>query len=162
ALLSAAPQGYWFSTPVPQPVVTSRLSQNTGGHGFEPNIGNYTTSVTDAHVATVGPALSAQRDYNSADPRTAGAFGAAWSSVFDARAVEQKDSAGNVATVVVTYPDGQEVAFGRNANGSFSPPMGRFATFTVVGGGYSLTDKNDTVYRFTQPAGTGVYAITSI
>ena len=163
ALWSASPPVYYFSVQVPQPPVTSRLSQNTGGHGFEPNIGNYTMSATDAQVLTVGPALVVRRDYNSADPRLSGAFGAGWSSVLDAKATEQKDAAGNLQTVVVTYPDGQDVAFGSNSNGSFSPPSGRFATFaTVTTGGYSLTDKNATVYKFTQAAGTGVYAITSI
>ncbi len=153
----------YLGTPVPQPVVTSGLSQNAG-HGFEPSIGNYTTSVTDAQAATVGPVLSVLRDYNSADPRTAGAFGAGWSSLFDARAAEQRDLSGAITTVTVTYPTGQDVAFGRNADGSFTPPRGRYATLAALaGGGYSLTDKNGTVYRFAQPTSTaGVFGITSV
>lgn len=130
-----------FTTTVPQPVLTSSLSQNTGGHGFDGAIGNYTTSATDAHVATVGPSLDVVRDYNSRDPRTTGAFGAAWSSIFDARATEKHDASGALQTVVVTYPDGSEVGYGKNNDGSFSPPLGRFATFKSVTGGYTLTDK---------------------
>jgi large repetitive protein len=154
--------GSHFSTAVPQPPVTSRLSQNVGGHGFEPSIGNYTTSAVDAQVATVGPALEVRRFYNSSDPRPSGAFGWGWSSVLDARVSEQKDSAGNLQTVVVTYPDGQQVGFGRNADGSFSPPSGRFASLRPVTGGYTLTDKNATVYAFTRTIATGTFAITSI
>jgi RHS repeat-associated protein len=146
-----------LNTPVPQPAITSGLSQNSGGHGFDPSIGNYTTSATDAQVATVGPSLSVDRDYNSSDPRTGGAFGAGWSSVFDAKATDTGQ------TVVVTYPDGSEVAYGRNADGTFAPPQGRFATFAgVSGGGFTLTDKNDTGYKFTQSLGGGVWGITAI
>lgn len=151
-----------LTTNVPQPVVTSSLSQNTGGHGFSDAIGNYTTSATDAQVATVGPSLDVVRDYNSRDPRTTGAFGAAWSSIFDARASERYDTGGAVQTVVVTYPDGSEVGYGRNPDGSFAPPLGRFATFKQVTGGYSLTDKNDTAYTFTQALGGGAYGITAV
>jgi RHS repeat-associated protein len=147
---------------VPPPVVTSTLSQNSGSYGFDPSIGNYTTEATDAQVSTIGPPLKVVRDYNSRDPRIAGAFGASWSSVFDARATEQYDSTGAVASVVVTYPDGSGVGFGKNPDGTFSPPAGRFATFKAITGGYSLTDKNDTVYTFTQSLGSGVYGITSI
>jgi hypothetical protein len=148
---------------VPQPAITSALSRNSGGHGFDPSVGNYTTSDTDAEVASAGPSLSVVRDYNSLDPRTAGAFGAAWSSIFDAKATEQYSASGAVASVVVTYPDGSEVGYGKNSDGSFSAPQGRFATLRPVsGGGYTLTDKNDTVYTFTQSLGSGGYGITAV
>ncbi len=32
----------------------------------------------------------------------------------------------------------------------------------MTGGGFTLTDKNDTVYKFTQSLGSGAYGITSI
>jgi RHS repeat-associated protein len=151
-----------FSTPVPQPLITSGLAQN-GEQGFEASVGNYTTAATDAVVATVGPPLSIDRSYNSQDPRVANAFGAGWSSIADMRAAEQKDTAGTVQTVVVTYPGGQDIAFGRNANGTFNPPSGRFATFSSVTGGYKLVDKDGTAYVFTNATGTaGVYGVTSI
>ena len=160
---SATPKVNYFATPVPQPLITSGLSQNTSGPGFEPATGNYTTSATDAQVSTAGPALSVVRDYNSLDPRSDGAFGAGWSSILDMEAAPgQVDSSGATQTVVVTYPDGQQVGFGENPNGSFTPPRGRFATFASVSGGYTLTDKNDTVYKFTQSLGSGAYGITSV
>ena len=56
---------YYFTTAVPQPLVTSQLSQNPSGPGFNPPTGNWTTSATDAKVPTVGPALEITRDYNS-------------------------------------------------------------------------------------------------
>ena len=165
SLYSAVPAWWAFTVQVPQPSVTSSLSQNTSDHGFDPAIGNYTTSDTDASVSTVGPSLDVTRDYNSRDPRVTGAFGAGWSSVFDSRATEQDNAAGAVTSVVVTYPDGSEVGYGKNSDGSFTPPEGRFATFnSVTGGGYTLTDKNDTVYGFghSMGSGTGAWGITSI
>jgi RHS repeat-associated protein len=147
---------------VPQPTVTSLLSQDTSDQGFDAASGNYTTSTTDANVSVVGPSLEIDRDYNAQDPRVAGAFGAAWSSVLDARAVEVDNAAGAVTSVTVRYPDGSEVGFGLNSNGTYAPPAGRFATFNKVTGGYTLTDKNDTVYTFTQSLGSGAYGITSV
>ncbi|MFE7958248.1 LamG-like jellyroll fold domain-containing protein [Streptomyces sp. NPDC057413] len=151
---------------VPQPVVTSGLSQNTDGHDFDPSVGNYTTSDTDADVQTVGPSLSVERDYNSLDPRVDGAFGAGWSTVADMEAAEVKDSSGAVASVNITYPGGSQVGFGKNADGSFTPPPGRWAslTATTTPAGYKLVDKDDTAYLFQKgiTGRTGAYAITSI
>ncbi|MFF4161007.1 LamG-like jellyroll fold domain-containing protein [Streptomyces sp. NPDC001678] len=160
---SAGPNWQLMTTQVPQPAVTSSLSQNTDGHGYSPAIGNYTTSAVDANVSTPGPSLTVTRDYNSRDPRVTGAFGAGWSSVFDAKAAEQYDATGAVTSVQVTYPDGSAVGYGKNPDGSFAPPQGRFATFAPVsGGGYTLTDKSATVYAFTQALGSGAYGLTSI
>jgi hypothetical protein len=107
-------------------------------------------------VLTAGPALQIERDYNSKDPRVAGAFGSSWSSVLDARAVERQDPQSSLFSVALTYPDGQQVAFGRAADGTYKPPLGQFATFTTVtGGGYQLTDKNQMVYTFTTLLNTG-------
>ncbi|MYS21865.1 RHS repeat-associated core domain-containing protein [Streptomyces sp. DvalAA-14] len=153
---------YALSVEVPQPLITSGLSQNSSDHGFDASIGNYTTDDTDASVSVVGPGLDVDRSYNSRDPRWTGAFGTGWSSVFDARATEQYNAAGAVVSNVVTYPDGSQVGFGKNGDGSYTPPSGRFATFKAITGGYSLTDKDATVYAFTQSLGSGAYGITSV
>ncbi|MFJ8136846.1 LamG-like jellyroll fold domain-containing protein [Streptomyces sp. NPDC096013] len=154
---------YELSVQVPQPVITSGLSQNSSDHGFDASIGNYTTSDTDASISTVGPSLDVERDYNSRDPRWTGAFGSGWSSIFDARATEQYSAAGAVTSVNVTYPDGSQVGYGKNSDGTFAPGTGRWATFTTVSaGGYSLTDKDDTVYAFTTLLTTGNYGLTSV
>ncbi|MEW2134469.1 LamG-like jellyroll fold domain-containing protein, partial [Streptomyces sp. NPDC005435] len=153
---------YELSVQVPQAVITSGLSQNSSDHGFDASIGNYTTSDTDASVSTVGPSLDVERAYNSRDPRWAGAFGSGWSSIFDARATEQYTTGGAVSSVSVTYPDGSQVGYGKNSDGTFTPGNGRFATFKTVTGGYTLTDKDDTVYTFTQSLGSGAYGLTSV
>jgi large repetitive protein len=163
-------QYYTFSTAAPPPVLTDGLSQNTGDHGFDPAIGNYTTSAVDANVATVGPALEIERDYNSLDPRTTQALGSGWSSILDAKATQVLDGDGNVLEVVFTYPDGSEVPFGRNADGTYSPPQGRFATVSYVSGsGYTLIDQDDTTYTFehTDTAAVsgstaGVYGLSAV
>ncbi|MEU2234318.1 LamG-like jellyroll fold domain-containing protein [Streptomyces vietnamensis] len=155
-----------FSTAVPQPPVTSGLAMNTDGHDFDPSDGNYTTDDTDADVPVIGPSLEIERAYNSLDPRVDSAFGAGWSTVVDMKAAEVKDSSGAVTSVVITYPGGEQVAFGRNSNGTFQPPLGRYARLeavTTAPVGYKLTDKDFTAYAFTQPtAKTGVYAVSSI
>jgi RHS repeat-associated protein len=137
-----------FTTQVPQPAVTSALSQN-GSQGFDPDVGSYTTSATDATVATVGPPLSVQRSYNSLDSRIDSSFGTGWSSLLDMTATVQVASVQNSqsGTVIVRYPNGQDVAFGENADGTFTPPLGRYATLTrQSNGGYALVDKDGTRY----------------
>ena len=158
-----------MSIQVPQPAVTSSLSQNNGDHGFDPGIGNYTTTATDAEVQGAGPELAVTRDYNSRDPRTvAGSFGAGWSSVFDAKVAELTTTDNNnnpvLVSTVVSYPDGSEVGFGLNPDGSFSAPQGRFAVLRALPNktGYTLTDKNDTVYTFTLPLAAGGFGITAV
>lgn len=154
-------QYYQLSVQVPQPPVTSGLSQNPG-HGFDASIGNYTSSVTDADVSTIGPPLSIVRSYNSRDPRYTGGFGAAWANVVDSRLTERYNANSTVATVVVTYPDGSDVAYGRKADGSFVAPAGRAAKLIHLANGYELIDKSVTTYTFTQSLATGVYGLSSI
>ncbi|MFF9626852.1 LamG-like jellyroll fold domain-containing protein [Streptomyces griseosporeus] len=152
-----------FTTAVPQPPVTSGLAQNTDGHEFDPSEANYTTDDSDADVEVVGPSLEIERSYNSIDPRIDSAFGAGWSTVVDMKAAEVKDPSGAVTSVIVTYPGGEQVAFGRNSDGTFQPPMGRYARLQSVTGGYTLTDKDFTEYAFKQAtAKAGTYAISSI
>jgi large repetitive protein len=150
-----------FTTVVPQTTVTANLAQN-GGKGYEANVGNYTTSDVDAQVSAVGPPLTVSRDYNSLDTRIDGAFGRSWSSMLDMQAVEALDAGGAIQTVIVRYPSGQEVAFGRNADGTYVAPLGRFAVFKPITGGYSMTDKDATVYEFARGLGGGRYGITKI
>ncbi|WP_172890491.1 LamG-like jellyroll fold domain-containing protein [Actinoplanes derwentensis] len=142
-----------LSTPVPQPPITSGLSQNSE-QGFDPVIGNYTTTVRDAMVTTVGPPLEIVRSYNSTDHRTDQAFGAGWSSLLDARITEKPVAVSGstiLNTVVVTYPTGRELAFG-NDNGTWSSPAGKATTLIPITSGtirgYRLTEKDGTAYEF--------------
>ncbi|MFI8087975.1 DNRLRE domain-containing protein [Streptomyces sp. NPDC086080] len=140
---------YTVTTAVEQPAITSHLgSQGLAADGREvdPGIGNYTTTDTDATVATVGPGLTVTRTYNSRDPRSDNAFGAGWSTRYDMRIAPDGDGTGNV---VATLPDGRQVRFGKNPDGGYAPPYGSFSTLTVVsGGGWKLTDKEQTTYVF--------------
>ncbi|MEU9277184.1 LamG-like jellyroll fold domain-containing protein [Streptomyces sp. NPDC048341] len=145
----------YFSTTVAQPLITSHLgaaAQGPQGRSVDPQVGNYTTSATDASVAAAGPALSVVRSYNSLDPRTGSLFGAGWSTQYDMSALPDSDGSG---AVVVTLASGEEARFGLNADGTtFTPPQGTYATFrTVSGGGYTLTDKSGTTYTFGEQVG---------
>lgn len=111
----------------------------------------------------IGPSLEIERSYNSLDPRVDSAFGAGWSTIVDMKAVEVKDGAGALTSVIITYPGGEQVAFGRNSDGTFVPPLGRYARLATVTGGYTLTDKDFTAYAFTQAtAKAGTYALKTI
>ncbi|GAA3742262.1 polymorphic toxin-type HINT domain-containing protein [Salinactinospora qingdaonensis] len=134
-----------------QPAITSNLAgggaaADQGPGDVDPLIGNFSRTITDATVATTGPPLSVTRTFNSQDPRQDGIFGAGWSTRFDMGVRPDADGTGNV---VVTYPDGSQHRFARNADGSFTSPTGMHATFAAVeGGGWRLMDKSATSYIF--------------
>ncbi|WP_436521516.1 ricin-type beta-trefoil lectin domain protein [Actinoplanes sp. HUAS TT8] len=156
-----------LNTQVPQPAVTSGLAQNPD-KGYDPVVGNFTTASRDAMINTVGPPLEIVRSYNSIDPRIDQAFGAGWSSVLDAKAVDRNVTAPSGSTVlnsvVVTYPNGRDLAFGRNNDGTFTSPAGPNANFVSLGAnaGYRLTEKDGTTYEFTEVLAAGRYALSAI
>ncbi|MGH3169556.1 MAG: DUF6531 domain-containing protein, partial [Trebonia sp.] len=127
----------------PQPAITSDLG-SSGGQDYDPLSGNYTTSATDASVSAVGPALEIDRTYNSMDPRSSGAFGAGWSSVVDTTLVN------NGPTVTVTLPDGQQMTFGENGDGTYAAPFGSpDALMKSSSGTWTLRDASGNQYAFT-------------
>ncbi|HEX6681733.1 MAG TPA: LamG-like jellyroll fold domain-containing protein [Candidatus Limnocylindrales bacterium] len=151
-----------LTTPVPQAPITSGLSQNPD-KGFSPQVGNYTTSAVDAQVPGAGPPLAISRSYNSRDARTGQVFGLGWSSILDAKASEVVDAGSPTPrAVTITYPTGQDVTFGRNNDGTFAAPAGRFSTLRNVSGGYELVDKEGTKYTFTVAKVAGVFGLTGI
>ncbi|MFF5257942.1 LamG-like jellyroll fold domain-containing protein [Actinomadura viridis] len=133
-----------LQTSVPQPEITSRLT-GVGDREFDPQTGNYGTSAVDASVAGVGPELTLERTYNSLDPRRDSPFGAGWTTQFDMRLTEDADGSGNV---VIGYPDGQQVRYGKNPDGTYAAPSGRYATLTVASGRWKLTDKTGRAFEF--------------
>ncbi|MBG0831639.1 hypothetical protein HS041_28315 [Planomonospora sp. ID67723] len=155
-----------FTTGVRQPAITSQLAaRGANGQEFHQLTGNYTTTFTDATVASAGPPLSIVRSYNSMDPRKDGLFGAGWSTRFDMKI--RPETAGAVKTLLVTYPDGRQVRFADNGDGTFQPPPGMYATLvevlqpapcstevpaacpqTMVPAGWRLMDKSSTSYGF--------------
>lgn len=141
-------------TDVPQPSITSHLANNDGksqDKPYDPAVGNYTTSALDIVVPVAGPELNVSRTYNSLDPRRDGLFGAGWSSRYDMRLVIETDG-GNA---LVNYPDGRQVRFGRNADGTFAAPRGTKSVLTASGasGPWTLQIAAGTRYEFA--AGTG-------
>lgn len=156
-----------FSLAVQQPLITSHLGSAATGASFDAQVGDYLTAATDAQVAVAGPALAVHRSYNSQDPRTGNLFGAGWSTIYDMQAAPDSDGSGNV---VITYPDGQELRFGLNGDGStFTPPQGVYSTlrstcsgnFCHPSAGYQLTDRGGTTYSFLAIVGS-VYKLSSI
>ena len=170
---SPDPQVFALQTPVPQPLLYEGLSQDGSGPDgsqdgsgavFDPQNGNFTTAATDVSVPVTGPALSIERTYNSLEPIAPEAFGAGWSSVLDMQVSPARPAGdGSTATLEVTYPDGEKIAFGANADGSYTSPQGRYGTLgPASGGGFQLVDKDDTTYTFGQSLASGGYAITSV
>ena len=169
---------YTFYTDAPGPVLSEDLSQDSDGHGFNVQNGDYSTSATDANVAGIGPALAVARDYNSLDDREDGGFGQSWSSEVDSTVSQVLDPTGAVAEAAVRYPDGELLSFGLDSNGDYVAPEGRYATLVPYAcsstiEGYQLTDKTDTTYTYcaevTDPVTSdgasnvgGVYGLTQV
>ncbi len=133
---------------VPQPELTSSIAgaaRAAQDHEFDAQSGNLSTTAVDATLATAGPELSLVRTYNSLDPRRDGLFGEGWTTRYDMRLVTDDDGSGNV---VITYPDGQAVRFGRNPDGSYATTAQRTAGLTAVAGGWRLADRAGVVYLF--------------
>lgn len=159
---------YSFSTQVQQPPITSHLggaASDGQGHTFDPQVGNYTTAVTDASVKATGPALEITRSYNSLDPRTNTLFGDGWTSALDMRV--QMDGDGSNA-VVLTDASGRTERLGLSStDGSgtahYLPAQGEYETLTGSQGGWGgfvLLLKNGMQYTFS--ANSSWYAVTSV
>ncbi|WP_449060995.1 DUF6531 domain-containing protein [Planomonospora algeriensis] len=133
-------------TPTPeQGTINALLTAGTEGREFSHTAGNYTHTESDLTVPTAGPPLTVTRTYNSLDPRTDGAFGAGWTSRWDMRIEDEPQT----ATLLVTYPDGQQMRFAAKGDGTYSAPAGTYATLAAVtGGGWRLMDKASTSYWF--------------
>jgi RHS repeat-associated protein len=141
------------TTPIPlttvptQPTTSLHLGADpysSGLGGVSPANGNFATTVTDVAPAAAGPTLAVTRTYNSQDPRVL-PFGIGWSTPFDMRADGQQDG-----SVVVSYPDGHQVRFGQNPDGTYAPAPGYGATLTPgLQAGLILTDNGGVQYSFT-------------
>ena len=143
-------------TDVPQPLITSHIANSEAqskDKPYDPQVGNYTTAALDIVVPVAGPELNVARTYNSLDPRRTGAFGAGWSSRYDMQVSVEND--GNL---LITYPDGRQVRFAKNADGTYAPPRGSKAIITATSatGPWTLQIAPGTKYEFA--AGTGKLA----
>ncbi|MFJ3549189.1 LamG-like jellyroll fold domain-containing protein [Streptomyces sp. NPDC090114] len=140
---SVRPGPALLTTQVPQPTVTSHLGGADDGKEIGTRAGNYVTAATDSALTTVGPELAVTRTYNSLDPRRDGAFGTGWSTRWDMRVREEPDT----SSVLVTLPDGAQVRFGRDPDGTYAGPPGGFFTL-VAEDGWVLRERSGATYRF--------------
>lgn len=149
-----------LTTSVPQPVITQHLAALSGGQAFDPQVGNYTTSATDATVAGAGPALAVVRTYNSLDPRTQLAFGAGWATGFDMRLAPDNDGSG---AVVVTMANGQETRFGKNPDGTYTllDKTGARYDFASTGALSKLTDASGLSQTYDYDASSHLSTVTN-
>ena len=88
-----------------------------------------------------------------------GELGSKWTHSFEIYGVEGWDAAENWV-FTVHWGDDLAYSFIQNIDGSYSAPAGIFDTLTPVGSpvtAFDLKTKNQVVYRFTQPNGTGWY-----
>lgn len=137
-----------FTTAIRQPVVSSHLAERgVNGQEFHQLAGNYTTTVTDASVATAGPPLAVTRSYNSLDGRIDGMFGPSWSTRYD---MKIQPEGGTPQTLLLTYPDGRKLRFVEKRGSTFfqSPPGVHVTLASVTGGGWRLMDKSSISYTF--------------
>ncbi|MFD0555662.1 RHS repeat-associated protein [Stackebrandtia endophytica] len=138
----------FFTTMPIQPAVTSHLAGTSDAGtvpGLNPQVGNYTTTITDASVAAIGPALAAVRTYNSQDLRTNGAFGAGWSTPWDQKLEFDGDGSGSV---LATLSTGRQVRFGHNTDRSYQSPLGSAMQLVADGTEYVLRDASGMTRRF--------------
>ncbi|GAA3228162.1 hypothetical protein GCM10020216_044340 [Nonomuraea helvata] len=146
---NSSPATGWstFRTVVPQPLVSSHVSDSAGTaavKGIDPLTGQYSATTTDASLTTAGPALAITRSYSSLNSRS-GMFGVGWTTAYDMKIVTDQDLTGNV---VVTYPDGRQARFGRNPDGTYAPPEGRSVSLVKTDLAWFLRDKSGGAYVF--------------
>ena len=119
--------------------------------------GNFTSTVTDVSVKSLGPGLDVTRTYNSLNQSIANSasFGLGWSFLWDSRVYTDASRGG----MQVIRPDGRIEFYGLNPDGSYSHPQASSSTFAPDGaGGWTLTDAAKTVYRYS--SGGGLTSVT--
>ncbi|MFE9428336.1 DUF6531 domain-containing protein [Kitasatospora sp. NPDC006697] len=136
----------WSDLTAFSPVVTPGANTHLGPGQADPvgvdlYQGNYSRTETDVQLPIDGTTLTIARTYNSASS-SIGAFGRGWSSVLDMR--QDVDSAG---FLTVSYPDGRQIRYGQNPDGSWVPAYGQPDEAVYAGRG-SVTMPDGTVYLF--------------
>ncbi|MBD1371037.1 RHS repeat protein [Hazenella sp. IB182357] len=104
--------------------------------------GNFIASETDARTDGRGPAVNISRTYNSRSQED-GIFGLAWTWGLGIQFKE--DESGNA---IFTDEDGTVHQFTKNADGNYTKPLGVYLALKKESNGYTLTDKDQTVYAF--------------
>jgi YD repeat-containing protein len=112
-------------------------------NGVHLGSGNFVEQVTDISLATVGPDLGLSRTYNSLDTGV-GLFGKGWSSTYEISIAEDVNG-----DVMVAWPDGRRDLYIPDGVGGYETPAGFGSTLAAdLGGGWTLTSKDDSKYGF--------------
>ena len=121
------------------------INAETGGSGVNTYTGAYSYSHTDVAIAGRGPAPQFTRAYNSNDTRV-GPLGPGWTHSYAMRLVRP---ASGSTSIVLVGPQGRSDTYTRQADGSYAPPAGVFATLAAnTNGTYTVTAKDLTVWTF--------------
>ena len=98
--------------------------------------GGYSDTTTDLSVPSIGVSFAFTRTYNSNDA-TVGVLGRGWTQPYAAKLTAY----GNRDTILVKSEDGQQGAFYRNADGTYTsaPGLTSTLTYTALGDTYTLT-----------------------
>jgi RHS repeat-associated protein len=105
--------------------------------------GAYWTRERDLQLPGIGQSFAVERSYSSLNAAVAGEFGLGWSWNYGAHLDLQPSG-----DVIATGPDGQQVTFTSNPDGSFTPAAGVTATLTLASGVYTLVDHAAVRSRF--------------
>jgi RHS repeat-associated protein len=122
--------------------------------GLNTLTGNFIFTETDAHIASVGPALELSRTFNAFDTFV-GPFGKGWSSPYFMRWYASGSD------IVIQYPDGRRETHKPDGSGGWDPPAGYTAqlegplTSGPNTGGYRLWMLSGDVYEFTSSTNGG-------
>jgi YD repeat-containing protein len=118
--------------------------------GLNTLTGNFIFTETDAHIASVGPALELSRTFNAFDTFV-GPFGKGWSSPYFMRWYATGSD------ITIQYPDGRRETHKPDGSGGWDPPAGYTAVLEgpLGGGGYKLHMLDGSVYEFANSTGGG-------
>ncbi|MFD0636029.1 DUF6531 domain-containing protein [Catenulispora yoronensis] len=121
-----------FSSFIPVVTTTDGAHYATGSGatdtvGVDLYLNNYTRTEKDFTVQAPGFDLDFKRTYNSANTMS-GSFGQGWSSILDMRT-----SVSPAGILSVNYPDGRQVNYGKDPDGSYVPAYGESGEARVLG-----------------------------
>ena len=103
--------------------------------------GAYSDTVTDAKLPGPGVTFGFTRAYTSLDTAS-GPLGPGWTDPYQASL-----SFGS-GTATFRSADGQQMAFTKNANGTYTGGPGVYATLAAVSGGYQVVEPDQTLLNF--------------
>ncbi len=104
--------------------------------------GSFRDSTTDLDLPGTGVSFAFARSYDSIDA-TSGPLGTGWTHSYNASLTIRAGG-----DVMARAPNGQQLEFVKNSDGSFTPYAGGRATLATIQGGYELVTYDQLDYRF--------------